>query len=68
MSEQTILQDLYPEGEYMNSVNVAWKLYYFFQPFKRSYFRNIWNPSLELEASLVNTWILVSLGLHNDFR
>lgn len=28
--EETILQVLYPEGEYMNSVNVAWKLYLLF--------------------------------------
>lgn len=30
MSEETILQVLYPEGEYMNSVNVVWKLYLLF--------------------------------------
>lgn len=30
MIEENILQVLYPEGEYMNSVNVAWKLYLLF--------------------------------------
>ena len=30
MSEETILKVLYPEGEYMNSVNVAWKPYLLF--------------------------------------
>lgn len=30
MIEENILQVLYPEGEYMTSVNVAWKLYLLF--------------------------------------